>query len=216
MLESRRSNQEAGGPHQRAADGRRRGAGAGETGDGRAAHRGQHSRPQAGGAGSRPRGEDLRDRGGRAEIAQPGRLLQDRQRIPDPTWYTKGKVVPPGKAQSARHPLARPEHQGLRHSRHQRSVLHRPQCVARLHPDAQSRRGSSCSTWSRSAMRWNCTPSARRNWTRSSAPVPVAHGGIARPVGKGGSSMDNVLGCVLMAAITFPVSFWWRGAACAE
>src|SRR5450759_1823251 len=41
--------------------------------------------------------------------------------------------------QSARHPVARLEPQGLRHSRHQPAELNRPQRLARLHPHAQSR-----------------------------------------------------------------------------
>ena len=61
--------------------------------------------------------------------------------IPEPTWYTKGRVVPPGKSESVGHALDGLEQEGLRNSRHERSRVDRAERVARLHPDAQSGRG---------------------------------------------------------------------------
>ena len=59
--------------------------------------------------------------------------------IADPTWYTKGKIVPPGKCNPLGTRWLGLSRQGLRHSRHQPAGLHRPQRLARLHPHAQSR-----------------------------------------------------------------------------
>ena len=53
----------------------------------------------------------------------------------------KGKIVGPGKCNPLGTRWLGLSAEGLRHSRHERAVLDRPQRFARLHPDAQSRRG---------------------------------------------------------------------------
>ena len=79
------------------------------------------------------------DGGGRARYRPAPRASLDRQQHRRPHLVHQGHDRSSRARQSAGHPLARPEPQRLRHSWHQPPGLHRPQRLARLHPDAQSR-----------------------------------------------------------------------------
>src|SRR4051812_20437370 len=74
----RRTDEAAGGVGRRNGDGGGGSARAGEGGSAGAADRGEYPGPQAGGARRRSGCEDLSDRGGRAEVAEPGREFHDR------------------------------------------------------------------------------------------------------------------------------------------
>ncbi len=81
--------------------------------------------------------EDLPHRRGRAEIAESRGLLHHRAPPDRPDLVWERQDCSPRKRQPDWYALARSEREGLRHSRHQQSELHRSQRVARLHPSSQ-------------------------------------------------------------------------------
>ncbi len=78
---------------------------------------------------------------GKPSTPSPAGEFRVMNRIPNPTWLRAGKSCRTGKAKSAGHPVDRPQREGLRHSRHQRSEFHRQGRLARLHSHAPARSG---------------------------------------------------------------------------